>query len=274
MKEKTVGVDREQLPFTIIENPAIDDERLSQAELLVYLSLCRHANAARECWPSYATMAREARCHRSTAIDAIKRLVKLRYVEKMKRRDPAGDMTSCLFRVRALTQPKPEVVVQDDHVVAGDDHGSRPGRPGVVVQDDPNYIHLEQDSGKGEEHHPPTAPLFSSPETQEDLTKQLREVNPSLILSRASREGLTDLLMLEKVETIVWAYRMHQAEHPGKGFNLFLADFGAWKIQVPKAPKDPGPECEYCGLHGGLHTESCTRPGKRSSHPPPSAAAS
>ena len=262
-KEKTLSVEREQLPFTIIENPAIDDERLNQSDLLVYLALCRHANAARECWPSYATLAREARCHRSTAIDAVKRLVKLRYVQKAKRRDGAGDMTSCMYRVRALTQPKEGVVVQDDHLVAPDDHGSRPGRPGVVVQDDPNYIHPEPDSGKGEEQPPSLTPLFSTQEAYQGLVEQLRRVNAGLIISPTSRAALSDLLMIESADVITAAYLRHQAKYPGKGINLFLADFGIWKAKSPAQAKDLGPECKYCGLHGDLHTESCGRPRNR-----------
>lgn len=59
-----------KLPYHLI-----DSGRLTQNELTVYISLLRHRDhRTGQCWPSYGTIAREARVSRSTAIRVIKAL--------------------------------------------------------------------------------------------------------------------------------------------------------------------------------------------------------
>ena len=81
----TIGVKRRN-GFTIIEDRAILDERLGKETLLVYIALCMHSNKAQVCWPSLSTIAKEARCARSTVQRCLKELVDLGYIEKETRK--------------------------------------------------------------------------------------------------------------------------------------------------------------------------------------------
>ncbi|MDT0223485.1 helix-turn-helix domain-containing protein [Gordonia sp. AC31] len=59
-----------RLPYELI-----DSGRLTNSEMCVYISLLRHRDHhTGRCWPSYATIAQEARVTRRTAISVIKRL--------------------------------------------------------------------------------------------------------------------------------------------------------------------------------------------------------
>ena len=70
--------------FTTIPTALYEDERLPRTCLVVYGVLTSHAGSSGRIFPSYDTIAKEARISRRTAIYAMKRLVYYGYVAKQK----------------------------------------------------------------------------------------------------------------------------------------------------------------------------------------------
>jgi hypothetical protein len=111
--------------YTVLEDEVIGDERLGPFELLVYVALRRHVNADGECWPSWARLAKIARCSRSKAAEALAGLETQGY---LMRRSRLGSST-----VYTVLEPPVQVV-----------DGTRPGGglPPVQVVD-PEVSSLE-----------------------------------------------------------------------------------------------------------------------------------
>ena len=117
MTTETIEVRDGRTPFLWIEKPIITDRRVSLYGLAVYVALAYHAGGERQSWPSYQTLAVEARCSRRRAILAVAELVNTGYVKKTVRKDAKGDPTSCFFVL--LQQPAskrktPAATVQSD----------------------------------------------------------------------------------------------------------------------------------------------------------------
>lgn len=77
-------------PFCVIENYVLEDERLTAYDVTVYLALRSHAGARREdgslvCWPSVETLAKKARCVRSTCFKSLAHLEELGYLRRESR---------------------------------------------------------------------------------------------------------------------------------------------------------------------------------------------
>lgn len=71
-----------RVTFTVVSDTVFDDRRLSKSDLMVYWALARHADKAGKCRPSYTRISEMARVSRKTAIESIKTLEKLGYLEK------------------------------------------------------------------------------------------------------------------------------------------------------------------------------------------------
>lgn len=114
--------------------------------LALYYALCRHADKdTGECWPSYATLAKETGMSRRRAIEVMKRLVKLELVSKAPREDDAGDATSNLYTLLDLNgggEPRALGSAPDALQVGNEVHqGSAPRAP---KQDSSNNTHLNK----------------------------------------------------------------------------------------------------------------------------------
>jgi hypothetical protein len=74
---------RRQIPFTVLEDAVLLDPELTQEALLVYWSLCHHADKSGEsCFPSLTTLCRKSRCGRASVVKAIEMLIRHGYVTK------------------------------------------------------------------------------------------------------------------------------------------------------------------------------------------------
>jgi hypothetical protein len=65
----------------------------------VYLWICSHADTAGKCFPSEATLAREAGLSKRKVSDCTNELVKRGLIRKRQRVDAAGDLTSNLYQI-------------------------------------------------------------------------------------------------------------------------------------------------------------------------------
>ena len=68
--------------FSAIPSAAIDDERLTGADLNVLAALGYHTCKDGWCWPSQDTIAKKARLSRQFVVESMKRLVRWGYVER------------------------------------------------------------------------------------------------------------------------------------------------------------------------------------------------
>lgn len=90
----------------------MDDLSSSQRWLLVVLA--SYANKKGECWPSQKSLAEVTGLTRQTVNTCLKVLVEKKYITSRKRKDPAGDLTTNIYRL--MVKPKlPEK--QSDNVV-------------------------------------------------------------------------------------------------------------------------------------------------------------
>ena len=93
-------LEREQPPFTIIENAIIEDEKVSLHGLAAYLILCKHCNGEKQAWPGYERIAKLARCSRRRAIKAVQELIDAGYISKEHRfRQKDNAQSSNIYRI-------------------------------------------------------------------------------------------------------------------------------------------------------------------------------
>ena len=228
MRSDSVGVERRRLPFTLVENVIIEDQELGAVDVLVYLALAKHADGEGVCWPSLPTLAKIARVHRSSVAHAIKHLEARGYLKRTPRFRPDGGVTSNAYRLMPLTSEKYPPVAQEAAP-------RRPGRRGLVAQDDANHIQSEQDSPKGEpQDHtdqlsPQLAPPPSAAQPEEQVLADLADVS-GLVHDRRFREGARHLLAQGKTpEDLVKAVQAAVRDPQECGGLSFIADrFPRW----------------------------------------------
>ena len=133
MKEEQLGVQREWLPFTMIENAVIMDLSLSKEAIMVYLALCLHADKSGKCFPSLTTIARESRSSRLTVTRCLKKLCGLGYLVCASRDDGKGGRASNLYTIKGKRNHGGVV-----HVSTG---GSTEITHPLVYVDNSNYTH-------------------------------------------------------------------------------------------------------------------------------------
>lgn len=68
----------------MLPNWAIDDDRLGGYDLLVYMTLIRHADNTGVCWPSLERLAKIARCSQPTVSKSLNVLEQLGYIRRVK----------------------------------------------------------------------------------------------------------------------------------------------------------------------------------------------
>lgn len=76
-----------------------DDTSFRGTDLLVLLCLADHANDEGVCWPSYATIARRARCSRRQAIRCVQHLQREGWLNVTTRRIDMTKNTSNIFKI-------------------------------------------------------------------------------------------------------------------------------------------------------------------------------
>ncbi len=77
---------------------ALDDDRLTSTQKLVYCTLCRFQGENEDCFPSRKTVAGVCRIHPATVKRCIDVLIKHRYIEKIPQTRPDGGSTSNRYR--------------------------------------------------------------------------------------------------------------------------------------------------------------------------------
>lgn len=142
-EEKQVEVeDGRKWHFTIIENKVFEDERLSGQELLVYWTLCYHADRHDgKCFPSIQRIRKEARCSKRAVVNSLNHLIELEYIKKEKRKSPDGKQ----FLNNRYT------ILDLGGVVHERPKGSAFGTQGVVHEGASNKSHLKQESNNNKE---------------------------------------------------------------------------------------------------------------------------
>ena len=70
--------------FTQIKNWFLDSSKFTIYEKMVLVVIKRHQINKNTCWPSIATIARKARCSKTTVNIAVKGLVEKNMIEKIK----------------------------------------------------------------------------------------------------------------------------------------------------------------------------------------------
>ncbi|MBA7525422.1 hypothetical protein ES705_17573 [subsurface metagenome] len=94
---------RESIPYTMIENALIDSTELTIHEKMAFLVLCRFAdNMTGKSFPSYATIAKLMRCTRKMAIKAIEGLVIKEKIIRKQRARKDGSKSSNLYTIKRV----------------------------------------------------------------------------------------------------------------------------------------------------------------------------
>jgi hypothetical protein len=131
-----------RLPFVILPYEVLDDGTLTATEIIVYVTIARHADNYGQAYPSRARIAKLARCSESTVDRAVAVLKAGRYLEVHKR-----EGTSNLYVVHEVRAAALGGVVTHEEggsspmtrgVVTGDEGGSSPM---TTELDLPNEIH-------------------------------------------------------------------------------------------------------------------------------------
>ena len=96
--------DSRRFNFTLIENDIIDDtNKFDKNDLLCYMVMCRYANNdTNQCFPGYETLAEKMRVSKSTAIKAVKSLVKKGVLIVTHRKNSNGGDTSNLYTIKGF----------------------------------------------------------------------------------------------------------------------------------------------------------------------------
>jgi hypothetical protein len=130
-----------RLPFVILPYEVLDDGTLTPTEIIVYVTIARHADTSGQAYPSRARIAKLARCSESTVDRAVAVLKAGRYLEVHRR-----EGTSNLYVIHEVRAAGLGGVVTHDEggsspmtrgVITGDEGGSSPM---TTELDPPNQI--------------------------------------------------------------------------------------------------------------------------------------
>jgi len=222
--------------YTVVLDAIIDREDIGGNDLLVYLVLCRFADKAGECWPSYQTIADRAGIARSTAAKSLKNLEALGVLSHKRQHGDKGQ-TSNLYTVLddtvCQTDSPPKRVRETDSPSPAD--GLTP-----VRETDTKDSH-RKDSQEG-----------GAKIKQNELFEKLNEVSQLYAdfpptLGSDERNKAVELAKKHKAHVLLDAWRAYQKKKPGKPFRFFLEDGGVQKFykEKPKPKQDIiCPECK------------------------------
>lgn len=114
----------QRLPFVILPFEVLDDSLLTATDILVYVTIARHADTVGQAYPSRQRIAKLARCSESTVDRSVAVLKAGRYLDVHHR-----EGTSNLYVIH-------EVRAHRGGVITGDEGGSSPMTRGVVTHDE------------------------------------------------------------------------------------------------------------------------------------------
>ena len=114
-----------RLPFVILPYEVLDDGTLTATEIIVYVTIARHADNYGQAYPSRARIAKLARCSESTVDRAVAVLKAGRYLEVHRREGTSNLYVVHEVRAAAL-----------GGVVTHEEGGSSPMTRGVITGDE------------------------------------------------------------------------------------------------------------------------------------------
>ena len=116
-----------RLPFVVVPWWLLDLEQVGGFELAVYCAIARHADSDGEAHPSRSRIASMAGVNIKTVDRAVKVLTEVGAIEKRRRQDKAGDLTSNLYLVHELPTG-----VATETVLGSDSDGTTVGTETVL----------------------------------------------------------------------------------------------------------------------------------------------
>ena len=243
-----------RLPYELI-----DSGRLTSTELTVYIALLRHRDhQTGRCWPSYATLAQEARVSRRTAISAVKSLEEQGIVKIYPDAHKANVYEVALFS-KFPKPPKGDSHPVDNPVVATNDSGAinAPGGENAAPGGEtisPGWCNLFTGSGANAapELEPQTSSTEREPENENhelaitpdvpsgEHTEFSFEVDPPKRASGKQVTCLHDLYILQ-----MWAEAPASQQARWREFTTTEADqlIKSWMRAIPTGESYIGPEC-------------------------------
>lgn len=122
--------DKRRIPFTLVDNPILEDQELSGTAKLVYALLCKFANAdTGQCYPSHKTLCELASISKPTLLKALGQLESAQYIT-VKQRTEGNQKLTNLYTIRGIDQGGSKTDLPG--VVKPVDQGSKADLPGVV----------------------------------------------------------------------------------------------------------------------------------------------
>lgn len=94
---------------------------LNMSERMLMIAVCSYANNDGFCWPSHKELSRVSGGSVSTVKRLLKSLELKGYISIQQRRDTAGDLTTCLYKIN-IKKAEP---VTDNKVVSMNNHKTR-----------------------------------------------------------------------------------------------------------------------------------------------------
>jgi hypothetical protein len=114
-----------RLPFVILPYEVLDDGVLTATDIVVYVTIARHADAYGQAYPSRARIAKLARCSESTVDRAVAVLKAGRYLDVHHR-----EGTSNLYVIHEVRS------AYEGGVITHEEGGSSPMTRGVITGDE------------------------------------------------------------------------------------------------------------------------------------------
>jgi hypothetical protein len=114
-----------RLPFVILPYEVLDDGTLTPTDILIYVTIARHADSYGQAYPSRARIAKLARCSESTVDRAVAVLKAGRYLD-IHRREGTSNLY-VIHEVRSAFQ---------GGVITHEEGGSSPMTRGVITGDE------------------------------------------------------------------------------------------------------------------------------------------
>lgn len=144
-------------PYVSVSLIAIDDQRLDQNDICVYMALSRFGNGFDEAFPSVATIMKLSRVPRSSVYRSLKKLESVGYIKRTKRWGSSGGQRSSLYEI--FNRPH------------GDDKDATPADPVETPVDHESTTRTHDRTMSSREGHPPRPPHGH------DIDRQSKDAN-------------------------------------------------------------------------------------------------
>lgn len=120
--------DKRVIPFTLIDNPVLENEELSGTAKLVYTLLCKFANSdTGQCYPSHQTLAKLAGVSKPTVMKALSQLEETQHISITRRTEGKQRLTN-IYTILGVGGSKASLPPPVKPVY----QGSKAALPGVV----------------------------------------------------------------------------------------------------------------------------------------------